>query len=70
MTNLTAPMIPPDLAQLFAGFASQDGSGAMEQQGETLAEPDLLANMAAMPISGIGDAAWASNDWFEALWRN
>lgn len=62
--------IPPDLAQFFAGFGNQDHSGAMQQQGEALAEADMLANMAAMPITGVGDAAWATNDWFEALWRN
>lgn len=62
--------IPPDLAQFFAGFENQDHSGAMQQQGEALAEADMLANMAAMPITGVGDAAWATNDWFEALWRN
>lgn len=66
-TSTGAQYVPPELAQLFAGFDT--GAAAAPRMEGDLADSDILATMTAMPISGTGDAAWATNDWFEALWR-
>lgn len=73
-----------DLSQFFTSFPYQtsDQSGfagntesmnmgmvGMGMPGLDGGDTDLLYAMAAMPTSGVGDAAWASNDWFEDLWQ-
>ena len=65
--NFNAPVVPPELAHFFAGVDTNNMNDVNNQV--DMADNDLLANMAAMPITGVGDAAWAQNDWFEALWR-